>query len=187
MFKKILVLLFLVSFVNFAVCPMGIAKNVILPGGVKVDLKLAEPVSSKTANAGDEVNFLVANDVRVGDDVLIKEGARATGTLMDITRKGRIGKPGKLVINIDKVQAVDGKKIPLAGNIIKEGESKKVASICLCLISLYFLMLRGTDAELAENYPVKAKIEQDVTLALNDATVIPVKNLTPALVPAAQK
>ena len=60
MFKKILVLLFLVSFVNFAVCPMGIAKNVILPGGVKVDLKLAEPVSSKTANAGDEVNFLVA-------------------------------------------------------------------------------------------------------------------------------
>jgi len=51
-----------------------------LKEGTDVPLKFAEPISSKTSSEGDPVNFVLADDIKVGDIVVAREGAKAIGS-----------------------------------------------------------------------------------------------------------
>lgn len=82
--------------------------QVMIPDGTRIRLRLEQTLSSETAENGQIVDFSVTQEVRVGDAIVIANGARATGTVSLVEAKKRLGRAGKLDFSIDRVQTVDG-------------------------------------------------------------------------------
>jgi len=82
--------------------------QVMIPDGTKIRLRLEQNLSSETAELGQTVDFAVTQEVRLGDAVVIANGARATGSIVQVEAKRRFGRAGKLDFSIERVQLVDG-------------------------------------------------------------------------------
>lgn len=176
MIKKLTSLVLILTFLNLGACQTSFGSEVILENGTRVRLKLADKVSSGLNREGDEINFIVAEDIKMGDLVLIQEGARATGIISELISRGRVGKAGKLTINLDYAKAVNGKKVPLNYTFIKKGEDKMVLSVAISFIlTPLCLLLRGTDATLPAGYQVQARTDRDVKIVIDD-NFIPVSD-----------
>src|ERR1041385_3242490 len=78
-----------------------------------VRLRLNRNLSSATEKINDKVDFEVVEDVKVGDVVVIPHGATAIATVVEAQPKRRMGRSGKLNINIDSVQLASGEKVAL--------------------------------------------------------------------------
>jgi biopolymer transport protein ExbD len=63
-------------------------EKIILKEGADVDLKFAQDLSSKTANDDDPVSLVLDQDIKVGDIVVVKTGAKAVGTIHMRKRRG---------------------------------------------------------------------------------------------------
>jgi hypothetical protein len=80
----------------------------MVPDGAKIRVRLETNLSSETAELGQTVDFVVTQELRVGDAVVVANGARATGSIVQVEPRRRMGRSGKLDFSIDRVQLVDG-------------------------------------------------------------------------------
>ncbi len=78
-----------------------------------VRLRLQQNLSSGTAKVNDKVDFEVVEDVKVGNLVVIPQGATAIATVTEAHAKKSFGRAGKLNVNIDYVRLVNGDKVSL--------------------------------------------------------------------------
>ncbi len=78
-----------------------------------VRLKLTRTMSSSDAKVDDKVDFEVLEDIKIGDVIVIQHGGMAIATVTEAQPKRRMGRAGKLNMNIDYVQLVSGEKAPL--------------------------------------------------------------------------
>jgi hypothetical protein len=78
-----------------------------------VRLRLAQTISSGTAKLNDKVDFEVVEDIKVGNLVVIPQGATAIGTVTEAHPKKSFGRAGKLNVNIDYVRLANGDKASL--------------------------------------------------------------------------
>jgi len=135
-----------------------------LKEGDDVKLKFAQELSSKTASEGDTVNFVVADDVKVGDVVVIKAGTKAVGSVTNAKRAGMMGKGGELNVRLDHLKAGDI-KVRLRGSKGKEGDSKAGQSIALTvLFGPIGLIKHGKEINVPEGTALAAYIDDDVML-----------------------
>jgi len=81
-----------------------------LEDGTPVKLRISQTVSSADAHSNDRVEFEVLEDVKVADTLIIPKGGIAWGTVTEAQPKRRMGRGGKLEINMDSVRLVDGEK-----------------------------------------------------------------------------
>src|ERR1700741_5159344 len=58
------------------------ARSFLLRGGTEVTLKFAQKLSGKSAFIGEPVELVLAQDLKVGDSVIVKQGARVLGTVV---------------------------------------------------------------------------------------------------------
>ena len=86
-----------------------------LEDGTPVKIRLKENLSSATAQTNDRVDFDVLEEIRVGDLVVIPKGSTVWGTVTEAEAKRRMGRGGKLDVNIDAVRLGDGEKAALRG------------------------------------------------------------------------
>src|SRR5215472_10188820 len=84
-----------------------------LEDGTPVKLRISRTVSSEDAQVGDTVDFEVLEEVKFHDVVLIPRGGIAWATVTEAQSKRRMGRAGKLNINIDNMKLADGEKAPL--------------------------------------------------------------------------
>jgi hypothetical protein len=90
---------------------------------IKIQAKTAVPLavenalSSKDANAGDKFKLAAAEDVSVDGSVVIAKGAPASGRVISAEKKSFATHNGKLEIEVDSVEAVDGHNIPVDGRL----------------------------------------------------------------------
>ena len=84
-----------------------------IPAGQKVELLNYRLLSSRTAQQGEPIQFLVKEDIVVEGEVAIARGALAQGSILEAEPAGSLGIKGKLVIRLDKVQALTGQWFPL--------------------------------------------------------------------------
>src|SRR5260370_11246636 len=82
--------------------------QVMIPDGTKVRVRLEENLSSETAELGQTLDFAVTQEVRVGDAVVIANGARATGSIVNVEQRRRTRRAGMFDFSIERVQLVDG-------------------------------------------------------------------------------
>jgi hypothetical protein len=137
-----------------------------------VRIKLTRTMSSKDAKAGEKVDFEVLEDIKVRDVVVIQHGAMAIGTVTEAQPKRRMGRAGKLNINIDYVQLVDGEKVPLravkggsGGNHTGAMTGAIVASSILFFPAApFFLFMHGKDITIPKGTEVSAYVAADTPL-----------------------
>ena len=149
-----------------------------LKEGTEVNLKFAQDLSSKTAAEDDRVNFELAEDLKVGDVVVAKAGAKAVGTVTRAKKSGMFGKGGELNVRLEYLKVGDS-RIRLRGNKGKEGDDKTGTTVALTvLFGPIGLIKHGKNVEVKSGSPLKAFVDEDIKLpadkeALGDKKIVP--------------
>ncbi len=137
----------------------------LLRDGTDVALKFAGGISSKTAHEGDPVEFLLDDDLKVGDKIVAAKGSHAVATVSTAKKAGMMGKGGELNVQLQYL-VVGSNHVHLRGTKGKEGDNKTGATVALTvLFGPIGLIKHGKDVQIAEGTPIKAYIDQDIWLA----------------------
>jgi hypothetical protein len=143
--------------------------NVVLPDGTEVKLITIEEISSKKAIQDDLLTFKIAEDVKIGNNVVIAKGAIAKGIVTNAKKKGMMGRSGELNIRIESTETVDGQTIKLRSTKSGEGGDKVGTTVALTvLFGPLGLLKRGKDAVI--------KADTVLTAFTNEAKTIVVTN-----------
>jgi len=138
--------------------------KLILKEGTDVKLKFSDDLSSKTANEGDPVNLVLDEDLKVGDVVVVKAGAKATGTITNAKKAGMMGKAGELNMRLEHLKAGD-QRVRLRGSKGKEGEGKVGTAVALTvLFGPIGLIKHGKNVDVKAGTPLAAYVDEDVAL-----------------------
>jgi hydrogenase maturation factor len=137
-----------------------------------VRLKLNRNMSSGTAKVDEKVDFDVVEDVKIGDVVVIAQGAKAIATVTEAQAKRRMGRSGKLNMNIDSVQLASGEKVPLRAIKGGSGGSKTGAmtgamvatGILFFPAAPLFLFMKGKNINIPKGTEITAYIAADTPL-----------------------
>jgi hypothetical protein len=140
------------------------APTLQLREGVDVPLKFSEAISSKDVAEGDPVNFVLAEDLKVGDIVVAREGAKAVGEVTHVKKAGMMGKGGELNVRLNYLRVGDV-KIRLRGTKGREGDSKVGTSIALTvLFGPLGLIKHGKDIEIKAGTALNAFVSDDANV-----------------------
>jgi hypothetical protein len=88
-------LLMVLPLVAVAQAPAGM---VTVPALTPVVIRLEEPISSNRSKPGDRFRITVAEDVRIGDVLVIPQGSPGEGEVIHAARSGAGGKAGELIL-----------------------------------------------------------------------------------------
>ena len=143
-----------------------------LHDGTPVKLRLTRNMSSADATTGETVDFEVVEDIRIGETVVIPRGSSALATVTRGKPKGRMGKGGKLDINIDYVRTALGEKVALRSVKETKGGSKTGAmtgaivatSLLFWPAAPLFLFLKGKDITIPKGTELTAYVSGNTEL-----------------------
>jgi hypothetical protein len=137
----------------------------LLREGTQVPLKFAADLSSKTATEGDPVEFLLDDDLKVGESIVVSKGAHAVATVSKAKKAGMAGRPGDLSVQIQYLVA-GSNHLRIRGTKGREGDSKTGATVALfVLFGPIGLIKHGKNVEIAAGTPLTAYVDQDIWLA----------------------
>jgi hypothetical protein len=148
------------------------SKGFLLQDGTPVHLVLSENLSSADAVTGQTVEFEVVDDVVVNGLLVIPHGSTAWATVTDAEHKRRMGRAGKLNLNIDKVRLADGQKVLLRAVKDASGGTHTgamvgamvVTSLVVWPAAPLFLLMHGKDVTIPKGTNISAFIQGDITL-----------------------
>lgn len=143
-----------------------------LEDGTPVKLRINRTISSADAQVGDTVDFEVLEDVKSHDVVLISRGGIALATVTEAQSKRRMGRAGKLDVNIDNVKIADGEKVPLrAVKDVKGGSHVGAMTGAIVATSIVFfpaaplfLFMKGKDITIPKGTEITAYVSGDIPL-----------------------
>ncbi len=143
--------------------------KIVLKEGSEVKLKFSQELSSKTASEGDTVNFVLAEDLMVGNVVVAKSGDKAVGTVSNVKKAGMMGKGGELNVRLEHLTANDT-RVRLRGNKGKTGDDKTGQAVALTvLFGPIGLIKHGKDIVVKEGTPLNSYVDEDATFPLQRA------------------
>lgn len=148
------------------------SKGFLLEDGTPVHLVLSENLSSADAVTGQTIEFEVVDDVVVNGLLVIPHGATAWATVTSAEHKRRMGRAGKLDLNIDKVRLADGQKVLLRAvkNTSGGGHTGAMVgamvatSLVIWPAAPLFLLMHGKDVTIPKGTNISAFIQGDITL-----------------------
>ncbi len=149
------------------------APNTLLDG-TPVKMRLAENLSSETNKTGDQVPFEVTEEVDVDGVEVIPKGAQALATVTDAQPKRRMGRGGKLDVNVDSVRLADGEKAQLRAEKGAKGGGHVGAmtgamvgtAIVFFPAAPLFLFMHGKSVEIPKGTEVTAFVQGDMHLTM---------------------
>lgn len=145
-----------------------------LEDGTPVKLRIGRTVSSADAHEGDTVDFEVLEEVKVGGVIVVPKGGTAWATVTEAQSKRRLGRGGKLNVNIDSVRLVDGEKVALravkeakgGGHVGAMTGAIVATSIVFFPAAPLFLFIHGKDITIPKGTEITAYINGNVALDL---------------------
>jgi hypothetical protein len=144
-----------------AVAPPATTAKLVLKDGSDVHLKFAEAISSKTATEGDPINLVLDEDLKIGDLVVAKAGAKAVGTVTHAKKAGMMGKAGELNMRLEYL-IIGDERVHIRGSKGKEGEGKEGTAVALTvLFGPIGLIKHGKNVDVKEGTPLLAYLDQD--------------------------
>jgi hypothetical protein len=143
-----------------------------LDDGTPVRLRINRTISSEDAKVGDTVDFEVLEDVKSHDVILIPRGGIALATITEAQSKRRMGRAGKLNVNIDNARLVDGEKVALrAVKEVKGGSHTGAMTGAIVATAIVFfpaaplfLFMKGKDITIPKGTEITAYINGDIPL-----------------------
>jgi hypothetical protein len=148
------------------------APKFVLEDGTPVKLVLGETISSADAVVGQLVSFEVVEDIVVDGIVVVPKGGTAWATVTAAEHKKRMGRGGKLDLNVDKVRLADGTKTLLSAVKNTKGGSHTGAmtgaivatSLIVWPAAPFFLFMHGKDITIPKGTPLTAFVQGDDVL-----------------------
>jgi glucose/arabinose dehydrogenase len=145
--------------------PAAVSEKLVLKEGEDVQLKFAQDLSSKTAADDDPVSLVLDQDIKIGDVVVVKAGAKAVGTVTHSKRAGMLGKAGELNMKLDYLIVDDG-RLRLRGTKGKEGEGKTGTAVALTvLFGPIGLIKHGKEVEIKQGTALPAYTDETFTFS----------------------
>lgn len=143
-----------------------------LEDGTPVKLRLARTISSADAKVNENVDFEVLEEIKVEDVIVIPRGALALATVTEAEPKKRMGRAGKLNVNIDTVRLSSGEKVALrAVKEVKGGGNQGKMTGAIVATSLIFwpaaplfLLVHGKDISIPKGTEITAYINGNIAL-----------------------
>jgi PEGA domain len=143
-----------------------------LEDGIPVKLRTARTISSADAHQGDTLDFEVLEDISVSGSLVVPKGGIAWGTVTEAEPKRRMGRGGKLNVNIDAVRLADGEKVPLrAVKDVKGGGHQGAMTGAMVATGIVFfpaaplfLFMHGKDITIPKGTEITAYINGDTHL-----------------------
>lgn len=140
--------------------------KLILREGTDVHLKFDQDLSSKTSEEGDSVAFILDEDLKVGDVVVAKAGAKAVGTVTNSKKAGMMGKAGELNIRLEYLIMPES-RMHLRGSKGREGEGKEGATVALTILfGPIGLIKHGKNVEVKKGTPLTVYVDQDYVVGV---------------------
>lgn len=157
-----------------------------------IRLRLNRTISSGTEKLNDKVDFTVLEEVRVGQILVVPQGATAIGTVTEAKPKGRLGRSGKLNVNIDYVQLPTGDKVTLRSVKGGKGGSRTgvmtgamvATGIIFFPAAPLFLFMKGKNITIPKGTEITAYVAADTPL--EQAKFVNRQEAVAAMLPADQ-
>ena len=164
-----------------AVAPTGPPQPHTLLDGTPIKLRLSQTVSSADAHVNQEVPFEVVEDVKVDNVVVLPKGATAIGVVTEAEPKRRMGRGGKLNINISYARLADNEKAALRAMQNEKGGGHVGAmtgamvgtAIVFFPAAPLFLFMHGKDITIPQGTEITAFVEGDMHLDMAKFGVAP--------------
>lgn len=158
--------------------PPPTSKPGTLVDGTAVKMRLGETLSSESAKVGQQVPLEVTEDVLVDGVVVIPKGSNAIATVTTAQAKRRMGRGGKLDVNVDSTHMVDGQKVQLravrgdkgGGHVGGMTVGIVATSLVFFPAAPLFLLMHGKDITIPEGTPVTAFVQGDTKLDMAKMT-----------------
>jgi hypothetical protein len=152
--------------------PSAGPKGFVLEDATPVKLRINRTVSSADAKEGDTIDFDVLEDVQVNGVLVVPKGGLAFATVTEAQNKRRMGRGGKLDINIDYVRLLDNERAPLrAVKEVKGGGHTAAMTGGIVATSLvffpaapFFLFMHGKDITIPKGTAIIAFVQGDDVL-----------------------
>jgi len=173
----------------------------VLEDGTPIKLVLGETISSADAVVGQLVSFEVVEEILVDGVVVVPKGGTAWATVTVAEPKKRLGRGGKLDLNVDKVRLADGSKTLLSAVKNTKGGGHTGAmtgaivatSLIVWPAAPFFLLMHGKDITIPKGTAITAFVQGDDVLdrskfvkqAAQLAAPAPVAPTAPSQQPAA--
>lgn len=122
-------------------------KKVLLAEGTGVTLRMAQDISSRAARPGEPIELTLAEDLKVGDAIVAKAGARALGEVAQGKRPDFWGEAGEVSLRVHFLRVGD-QKVEIRGALGSAGTR--------------YVVIRGSQAIIKAGTEVKAFVAADV-------------------------
>ena len=97
------------------------SSTVVLPKDSLLKVKFMEDISSKTNQQGDTIDFVVDDNVYVGDVLVLPKGAKGYGQIKKIVQPRIFGRDARIDLDFSHVVAVNGGAVPvMVGDLAKQ-------------------------------------------------------------------
>ena len=106
-------------------------KDMTLPAGTVITVRLASAVGSKTSNTGDHFNATIATPVESGGKVVLPKGAEVLGKVAQAVSQGRFKGGASLSLVLESV-TIDGDAYDIKTNSVaryQKGKGKRTAAM----------------------------------------------------------
>ena len=160
--------------------------NAVLPANTEITLRMNQEVTTKgkTWSEGDQFKLTVAEDVTLGEYVVIPRGTPAWGKIAWMTDKGAFGKSGKMDIELEYLE-VSGRRIKLDGSFRQEGEGNTLATVGGVIAAGPFAaFITGKSGLIPEGRELVATLEEALELAIPASAVAQSRELAPLARPS---
>ncbi len=145
------------------------AQEKMLHEGTPVRMRINRTVSSADATKGENVDFETLDDVKAGETVVIPKGSTAIATVTEAVSKRRMGRGGKLAMNIDYVRLPSGDKLALRGvqDVKGGGHTGAMTGAMVATGILFFpaaplfLFMHGKDITIPKGHEVTVYTSSD--------------------------
>ena len=144
------------------------AKRALLKEGTEVHLKLAQTMTSKTSSVGEPVEMVLAEDLRVGEDIVALKGARVLGMVVagKKTEKQK-SEAHDLRVRADHIKVVDS-FIKLTGEQAGVGKRDKDKMVTYSILFGLSGLLAASNKTfvIPEGTRATAYVQEDISLPI---------------------
>jgi hypothetical protein len=148
--------------------------EIVVAEGTPINVVTAQDVTSKEAKPNDPVKFTVNEDLVINGQVVVRKGTAATGSVINAEKGGYLGKSGKLGVQVESTQTVDGQPLRLRAAKGKEGNDKTNSTMALSMISGFFLLKKGGEAKITAGTPVTVYAAEEKHFRVDGASLVAV-------------
>ena len=153
----------------------------ILPADTLVRIEIAEDLSSREANKGEKIKFMVSEDVFVDDHIAIPKGTTGHVSLENVISAGWLGRDADFEFEFDDIKAIDDTAVSIKFDDEAEEENRSrelavgagfLGSVILGPVGFAAgIFVQGSEKEIPAGTEIFIQTEADTEVVVPDTNL----------------